>query len=169
MIYAMSVFALVAVSPHNDPQKRGFTPCSDKIMNSISACSGKYLCSFKAVIDGNICYAGVVNKGLFNFMTARQPTPWANYLFAVEKKIEDTLFYPNDDELEDLLQEEPDLLELNQKDSSVLNSLPQDNAQESNLLPNGEDLPELALPSLDEIEQTETTNNRPKDTKNDKQ
>ena len=74
------------------------------------------------VINGNLCYAKVVNRGLVDFVSAKQPTPWSNYLFKAETIPDDKAYYPSEDELSNLLKEEPEMFDINQRDASLLNS-----------------------------------------------
>lgn len=168
MAYAIVVFALVAVSPHSDTQNRGFVPCTNKMMGTLASCDGKYSCFLRNVINGNLCYAKVVNRGLVDFVSAKQPTPWSNYLFEAETISDDKDYYPSEDELSNLLKEEPEMFDINQRDASLLNS----DAPGDDILPEGDIEYESEITELLTAKEPKQTSNNSTNTEgenNDKQ
>ena len=84
ILYLM-FFALIAFSPRQDKLERGFIPCTKAMMTQMLDCpKNKAICFSEAIFKSTVCDAGVIAKGVKNWLNGEQPTPWANYLFEPE-------------------------------------------------------------------------------------
>lgn len=105
IIFGMSFTLLIALSPREDAQKRGFIPCTEQLAENISACEGNLWCTTKAVLNNGRCDTGVIMRGINLWFKGGQPRPWSNYLFTPEINHPDNLLYENS---ELFYQENPD-------------------------------------------------------------
>ena len=84
MVVVSIIFAvIVAVSPHNDLEMRGFAPCTVKMAEDLSenAANHDVWGIFVTITKTNICYAGIIRDGVGLWFSGKQTTPWANYIF----------------------------------------------------------------------------------------
>jgi len=85
VVLFMLFTAVVASAPHNDAKMRGFTPCTYHMAQELGQdTSHKMINIFKIVNSGYLCYFQVVGEGVKLFISGKQQTPWANYLFKAE-------------------------------------------------------------------------------------
>ena len=104
VIYFLSVFLVVMISPHQDEQKRGFVPCTESMAEKLHECEAQKMCVLKVVTENTFCDIGVINEGFRLWITGKQSNFWSNYMFSPQaKNIEE-----NDRELEEFLKENPD-------------------------------------------------------------
>ena len=78
------MFAIVvALSPHNDLEMRGFAPCTVQMAEKLSenAANQEVWGVFVTIAETNLCYVGVMRKGVELWVGGKQNTPWANYIF----------------------------------------------------------------------------------------
>lgn len=81
---------MLAVSPKVDMQKRGFIPCTEQLVSSVSICKkGSVGCPLKYLWQDMKCNTFVILDGFGAWMRGKQPTPWANYLFEAETIYDD--------------------------------------------------------------------------------
>lgn len=110
----------LAISPKNDAQKRGFIPCTQDLVLEVSLCErGKITCPLGALWSDTKCNIHVVFDGLGAWIKARQPTPWANYLFEplIEEQLDQEDPYQGNvaDEMKSL-EEQRQFIEMRQKE-----------------------------------------------------
>lgn len=81
---------IVALSPHSDSKMRGFSPCTLEFASKLSTESAKNKLwgVFGAVVDVNLCYAGIMRQGMELWIEGKQDRPWSNYIFEKEKEID---------------------------------------------------------------------------------
>ena len=92
VVIYMSV--MLAISPKNDMQKRGFIPCTEKLVIDVSSCErGKMLCPLKYLWQDMECNMLVIADGLGNWVRGKQNRPWSNYLFEPDLALEDDVEY----------------------------------------------------------------------------
>lgn len=94
---SMGLTLLVALSPKQDAQNRGFIPCTTELANKVTSCQGGLKCTTKAILNNVVCDARVVTKGLDNWINDKQEKPWSNYLFEPELSAEEKLFREHTD------------------------------------------------------------------------
>lgn len=82
----LCVFALVLAAPHQDEQKRGFVPCTEKMAEELHDCDRRNICVLGSVVKNTFCNIKVIGEGVKLWLTGRQPAPWSNYLFAPDVK-----------------------------------------------------------------------------------
>ena len=97
LIYSL----IVVMSPHSDGQMRGFAPCTYELAINLSQQGGqsKVWGVAGAVTQANLCYVGVIRKGVELWVKGKQPTPWANYMYEPESFYEDENVEPISKEL----------------------------------------------------------------------
>lgn len=79
---------MLFVSPRQDALKRGFIPCTEKLVVDISMCErGEILCPLKHLWQDTKCNGGVVFSGFGAWIKGEQSTPWENYLFKPQLEI----------------------------------------------------------------------------------
>lgn len=91
LYYAVLSFFVLAVcylttviflSPRQDAIKRGFIPCTEKFVADLNNCQrGSIGCLFKYLGADIKCNIYVVGNGFKQWVSGKQKTPWANYLF----------------------------------------------------------------------------------------
>lgn len=112
MAYFLLIFIMVAISPQNDEKNRGFIPCSYEQTEKIISCrENKLICVLSASLRGNVCYMKVMNKGLWDFITGKQPRPWSNYLFEPEIVQNDGKDAEYEAEIQKVMEENPTLVD----------------------------------------------------------
>lgn len=101
-------FVLILLSPRQDAQKRGFIPCTEAMADGILACpqDGYYTCLLKHILQNSWCDAKVIGKGIKSWLTGKQKTPWANYIYTPELPVPEN---EDSQELRDFYAENPDL------------------------------------------------------------
>lgn len=88
MLYFLGVFFIVMIAPHQDEQKRGFVPCTEKMAEKLHDCDSKKICVLDVVIKNTFCDIRIINQGIMNWVKGKQPSPWASYLFTTPKSAE---------------------------------------------------------------------------------
>ena len=81
IICGISLTLLIAFSPKEDAQNRGFIPCTQKLANRVVLCNGHLWCTTKAVIQNGWCDAKVIGQGIKLWINREQSAPWSNYYF----------------------------------------------------------------------------------------
>ena len=106
----LCVFALVLVAPHQDEQKRGFVPCTEKMAEQLHECRGQNLCALESVINNTLCNIKVVGQGISLWIAGKQTRPWSNYLFEPELKQPTAADdFETEESLEEYYQNNPDI------------------------------------------------------------
>jgi hypothetical protein len=104
VVFFAALFVVVALSPRQDSQNRGFIPCTDKLIEDLSACGGNKICAVETIVANTWCDFKVMGEGVSLWLGGKQPRPWSNYLFEPEweeETDEDLLeFYRNNPDLE---------------------------------------------------------------------
>lgn len=95
IVFGMGFTVLIALSPREDMQKRGFIPCTEQLADEVSACGGNLWCTAKAVFNNGRCDAKVILRGFRLWLKGEQPRPWSNYIFIPEIKPADNALYEN--------------------------------------------------------------------------
>ena len=136
MSYFLLIFILVVVSPQKDDLNRGFIPCSIAQSDKIISCENSgAMCILNGIIKGNLCYMKVFNIGIYNFITAKQPRPWSNYMFTPELKLQENATKDQDDGLKELLKQKPTLItdieKVKQKNLELQKKLSLNNSEEN--------------------------------------
>lgn len=73
---------MLYIAPRQDALKRGFIPCTEKLVIDISACErGSIGCPMKFLWQDTKCNIAVITEGFAAWVKGTQKTPWANYLF----------------------------------------------------------------------------------------
>lgn len=73
---------MLYIAPRQDALKRGFIPCTEKLVTDISACErGSIGCSLKFLWQDLRCNTKVITDGFAAWVEGEQKTPWENYLF----------------------------------------------------------------------------------------
>lgn len=73
---------MLFIAPRQDALKRGFIPCTEKLVLDISSCErGKISCPMGYLWQDMKCNVKVVLNGFGAWVKGEQKTPWANYLF----------------------------------------------------------------------------------------
>ena len=77
------MFILVLLSPRQDTQKRGFIPCTEKMVEQMSNCQeeSKFSCMLTSILKNSWCDMSVIAKGINNWIHGKQTFPWSNYIF----------------------------------------------------------------------------------------
>ncbi|MDD4555703.1 MAG: hypothetical protein PHE89_00025 [Alphaproteobacteria bacterium] len=107
VLFFILIFVLVLISPQRDAQSRGFTACTDGFVEQAGACGNGYGCLIGSVIGHGTCTVKVVCFGVKNWLSGKQETPWANYLFNPQYLENEEL----DENLQDFYNENPNLTE----------------------------------------------------------
>lgn len=81
---ALAMFILILLAPRQDVQRRGFIPCTEAMAEEIISCDRQIVCVLKAILNNSWCDAKVIGKGIKNWLSGQQPTPWSNYIFQPE-------------------------------------------------------------------------------------
>ncbi|MBP5399367.1 MAG: hypothetical protein J6Y53_03005 [Alphaproteobacteria bacterium] len=104
MILFIAEFFLILYAPHQDENGRGFSICTQKMIEDVYNCNQKTWCVFKAVSKNYICYNKVIYKGFKNWLIGDSKTPWSEYYYS-ETAQEIT------PELEEFYKENPNIAE----------------------------------------------------------
>ena len=114
-------FTVIAISPKQDLQRRGFIPCTEVLAEKLYECKKDKWCGIQVILNNTYCDIKVVSKGLNLWVRGDQPTPWSNYIFEPELYLDEEVkeFYEQNPNIEEDMQE---LIELNKN----LNSHPFD-------------------------------------------
>lgn len=82
-VAAVSYLAVMLyIAPRQDALKRGFIPCTEKMVINISDCErGSIGCPMKFLWQDTKCNIAVIAEGFAAWANGTQKTPWANYLF----------------------------------------------------------------------------------------
>ena len=73
---------MLFISPRQDALKRGFIPCTERLVMDITSCeAGKISCPLKYLWQDLKCNTKVVFGGFGAWVKREQKTPWDNYLF----------------------------------------------------------------------------------------
>lgn len=99
------VFVLVLLAPRQDIEKRGFIPCTEVMADELLECHQGAICMLKAITKNGWCDAKVIGDGIKNWVSGKQKTPWANYLFT--PKLEET--EEIDEGLQEFYSQNPDI------------------------------------------------------------
>ena len=82
VFFTLYLTVMLAVSPKQDKLKRGFIPCTEKLVHGVFQCErGTIGCPLKNLWRDMQCNTGVILDGIGAWVRGRQNTPWANYLF----------------------------------------------------------------------------------------
>ena len=85
MLFVVYLTVMLAISPKQDRQKRGFIACTEQLVLDVAECErGSILCPLKYLGHDMACNTAVILDGFGAWLRGRQPTPWANYLFVAE-------------------------------------------------------------------------------------
>lgn len=90
------VSVMMFISPRQDAAKRGFIPCTERLVYDISSCSaGELSCPLGFLWQDMRCNVKVVWSGLIDWTKGQQAAPWSNYLFEpiAEAEIDEELPY----------------------------------------------------------------------------
>lgn len=83
--FVLSVIYLTVmlfISPRQDALKRGFIPCTEKLVVDISECErGGISCPMKHMLNDMKCNIKVVYDGFGAWVKGEQKALWSNYLF----------------------------------------------------------------------------------------
>lgn len=91
--------AALAFSPKTDAKKRGFIPCTENFVLSVSECeSGTLGCTMKALWQDTKCNLYVIFDNLGGWIRGTAPTPWSEYFFTpvVQAQIDEEEPYEGD-------------------------------------------------------------------------
>lgn len=82
VISVVYLTVMLFISPRQDALKRGFIPCTEKLVIDISSCQrGKISCPLMHLWQDMKCNGSVVLGGFGAWVKGEQSTPWENYLF----------------------------------------------------------------------------------------
>lgn len=81
ILVSMGQTLLVAFSPREDKQNRGFIPCTKQLSMQLIECQSGAWCVIKAVMKNSGCDLKVIGQGLSLWVKGEQSTPWSNYLY----------------------------------------------------------------------------------------
>ena len=127
IIFVMGFTILIALSPREDLQNRGFIPCTQELADTITSCQGNMWCSTKAIIKNSACDAKVIGDGIKLWIAGKQKTPWSNYIFTPDLTPTDDILQKN---TELFYQENPNFLEdfakVKQEHQKLEESIPDD-------------------------------------------
>ncbi len=103
-IFALSIaiIIIVLISPHQNEQNKGFSPCTQQMITDINECNKKNTCVLKSLLKNNLCNIKIIGSGISLWLGGKQETPWDNYLFE-EKKPQIS------PELQDFYKQNPDI------------------------------------------------------------
>lgn len=77
----VGVTVLLMIAPKQDLQERGFIPCTLAMIDELSNCERKIVCSIAAITHNSWCDFKVIGKGLVQWLSGTQTRPWSNYIF----------------------------------------------------------------------------------------
>lgn len=100
------MLVLIIISPKYDLKNRGFTYCTQCLVDDLQDCDRAFGCSIKAVTRSTWCDIKIIAEGLSLWYNGKQPAPWSNYIFTPEinTAFDDT----NDKDMAKYLEENPD-------------------------------------------------------------
>ncbi len=78
------MLTLVLLAPKYDLQNRGFTYCTQKLIEDIQDCDAEFFCGAKAVSSSTWCDVKIIAQGIKLWYNNEQPRPWSNYIFTPE-------------------------------------------------------------------------------------
>ena len=78
------VVVLILLAPKQDIQRRGFIPCTEKMIERLFDCDKKIWCSAKVIVRNSGCVFRVIGDGFSDWLKGKQPMPWSNYIFEPE-------------------------------------------------------------------------------------
>lgn len=85
VLFVVYLTVMLAISPKQDRQKRGFIACTEQLVLDVAECErGSVVCPLKYLGHDMACNTAVILDGFGAWLRGRQPTPWANYLFVAE-------------------------------------------------------------------------------------
>ena len=98
-IFMVYMCAVLAFSPRTDALERGFIPCTQRLVEQLTACRrGEVGCALGRLWQDMQCNVSVVFDGFGAWIKGKQTTPWENYLFEpvlVSSLDEDLSQYPD--------------------------------------------------------------------------
>ncbi len=103
VVLFMVEFFLILNSPRQNADGKGFSACTQTMIDNLHNCNQNTWCAFKTVSKNYICYNAVIYKGFKNWLFGDAKTPWSDYFYAEENQ-----FAP---ELEDFYNENPNIVE----------------------------------------------------------
>lgn len=128
---AMGETLLIAFSPREDAQKRGFIPCTQQLAEHVANCQGSLWCTTKAVVKNSWCDSKVIGQGIKLWLQGKQSNPWSNYYFTPDLSHIETALNEN---TELFYQENPNYIEdfekLKQKHQKLEESINHDKTEE---------------------------------------
>ena len=104
VILFFAEFFLILSAPHDEKNNRGFSLCTNDMIENVSNCNTQTWCTFKAVSKNYLCYNLVILKGFKNWVSQKSPTPWSDYFYALEAE-------DPPEELVEFYEENPDIKE----------------------------------------------------------
>ena len=107
IILFLAEFFLILSAPHEDENNRGFSFCTNNMIDNVSNCNRRTWCTFKAVSNNYICYNIVILKGFKNWINKKSPTPWSDYFYdpqSTELQEELVEFYEQNPNIEEQMQ-----------------------------------------------------------------
>ena len=85
VLFVVYLTVVLAISPKQDRQKRGFIGCTEQLVIDVTSCErGTILCPLKYLGHDMKCNTSVILTGLGAWFRGQQSTPWENYLFEAE-------------------------------------------------------------------------------------
>ena len=97
VLFMLYMTTMLALAPKIDEQKRGFIPCTEQLVLSVSACNrGEMMCPLKHLWQDMKCNTSVILEGFGAWVRGKQNSPWANYLFKPEISVLDGEGYDGD-------------------------------------------------------------------------
>ena len=97
VLFTAYMTIMLALSPKQDEQKRGFISCTEQLVISVSSCErGKIFCTLKYLWGDMKCNTVVILGGLGAWIRGQQITPWANYLYEPVVLNDDGVEYEGD-------------------------------------------------------------------------
>lgn len=82
VLFVLYLTVMLAISPKQDRQKRGFIGCTEQLVIDVAECErGTIGCPLKHLSKDMKCNTFVILEGLGAWVKGKQNTPWANYLF----------------------------------------------------------------------------------------
>ena len=80
-VFFIVLAVLILISPRQDLEGRGFTRCSQNMVEDLWHCEQKISCGIGAIVSNNWCITKVVGKGIVLWLEGKQQRPWSNYIF----------------------------------------------------------------------------------------
>lgn len=98
-LFVLYLCAALAFSPKTDAKKRGFIPCTENFVLSVSECeAGTLGCPLKALWQDTKCNLYVIFDNLGGWIRGTAPSPWSEYFFTpvVQAQIDEEEPYTGD-------------------------------------------------------------------------